>query len=309
METRVMIGGEYSHLIPSLLSKKRSGLVHSIFNNGFNIKMDDSLVFIGNKKSGLLPFGIHLQEDMRFVVPLVKACEPVRWNERTSTLEFPNLTISLMKGENFRNEVLGPKSKRDFQIGFDRLTTLLPAIEQPTGLDIDITGFLKRFQEEDQIENPESEKYLFRLMNAAMSNDTYFIEQTLRYFLGRGKGLTPSGDDLLVGFLAFDSAVHFTSPLFYKTLSDLLENEPITTDVGKEYLKYALKHEFSSSVTDVVNLLGTGNVNVFYEAFVRLLEVGHTSGLDTLLGILTGMLAFNNPLAQRQLNNFGNEGV
>ena len=296
MQTGVMIGGEYSHLIPFLLSNKRSGHVHSIFNNGFNIKMDDSLVFIGNKKSGLLPFGIHLQEDMRYVVPLVKTCESVRWNERTSMLEFPNLTISLIKGKGFRNEVSALQSNRDLQIGFDRLITLLTSIAQPNGLEIDISGFLKRFHAGDQIENPESEKYLFRLINVAMSNDTYFIEKTLRYFLGRGKGLTPSGDDLLVGFLAFDSIVNFASPLFYTILSDLLENEPITTDVGKEYLRYAIKHEFSSTVTDVVNLLGKGSVNDFYEAFVRLLEVGHTSGLDTLFGILTGMLTFKNPL-------------
>lgn len=281
--------GEYSSVIPLLLSKKRSGHVHSIFSNGFNITMEDSLVFIGNKKSGRLPFGIHLLAEMTEVVSLVSNQEPVRWNEETSTLEFTNMSISLRKGQGFENSVA---PLEDFQTGFDELLSRLIVIGEPTGLDIYIDDFIERFVSSGEKKQPESEQFLFRLINAAASSDRYEIEKTLRYFLGRGRGLTPSGDDLLVGFLAFDSSAHFVSPVFYQHLSDLIERELITTDVGREYVRYALKHEFSSTVTDVVNHLSSAAG--LDDAFERLLGVGHSSGLDTLFGILTGMLAFNN---------------
>lgn len=297
MKTGAFIGGEYSYHIPLLLSKKRSGYVHSVFNNGFNIVMDDSLVFIGNKKSGLLPFGIHLQEDMAKVVQLVDQREPVSWNEGTASLEFSKLSIRLGKGEGFKNGVASLRSNHDLQTGFERLVSGLSAISEPTGLDINIGDFLKKFDYVGEKECSEAERLIVTLMHVAMSSDADAIESTLRYFLGRGKGLTPSGDDMLIGFLAFDSIVHFVSPSFYQTLSDLLERELLTTDVSREYLRYALNNEFSSSVTDVVNSL-SGNNESFHDAFNRLLDVGHSSGLDTLFGILVGMLAFKNPIEQ-----------
>ena len=250
--------GEYSSVIPLLLSKKRSGHVHSIFSNGFNISMDDSLIFIGNQKSGRLPFGIHLQAEMIEVVSLVSNQEPVRWNEETSSLEFPNMSISLKKGQGFENAVAPLKSMMAFQMGFARLLSRLTSIAEPTGLDIHIDDFMKKLDAVGEVNWLETERFLISLVNAAVSSDRYEIEKTLRYFLGRGRGLTPSGDDMLVGFLAFDSSAHFVSPVFYQQLSDLIERELITTDVGREYLRYALKHEFSSTVTDVVNHLSNG---------------------------------------------------
>ncbi|MFK9089910.1 DUF2877 domain-containing protein [Bacillus salipaludis] len=78
----------------------------------------------------------------------------------------------------------------------------------------------------------------------------------------------------------------------------LLESEPITTDVSREYLRYAARHEFSSTVTELVNLLANGDTSNFQYTFQNLLGVGHSSGLDTIFGILIGMLAF-----KKQPNN------
>ena len=50
-----------------------------------------------------------------------------------------------------------------------------------------------------------TESYLIMLIEVVMSSDERLIEEALRYFLGRGKGLTPSGDDMIVGILAFDA--------------------------------------------------------------------------------------------------------
>ncbi len=131
-------------------------------------------------------------------------------------------------------------------------------------------------------------------MKAAMSSDELLMDKAFRYFLGRGNGLTPSGDDMIVGLLAFDAVTDFLSTRFYEKLSELIEGESITTDVAREYLRYALKQEYSSTVSNMVNTLASGNVNNFKEVFQNLLGVGHSSGLDTLFGILIGMLTFKN---------------
>jgi hypothetical protein len=287
------LGGEYSYLIPLLLFEKNIGQVHSIFANGFNIKMGDSLIFIGNQKNGLLPFGIHLTPvDTSRVVSLIKNNETVYWNEETSTLEFSEMTISLKKGCSFKNEVYPITRNVLYKDNLSTIKALLIPNDQPTGLDIYINEFLCKYEEGFDKNLSEGEQYVLWLIDAVLTNDQFLIEKTLRFFLGRGKGLTPSGDDLLVGLLAFDSVTNFISVAFYEKISDLVEKESITTDVSKEYLRYSLRHEFSSTVTDVVNALGSDTPVLDLEAFERLLVVGHSSGLDTLFGILVGMLGY-----------------
>lgn len=294
-----LFGEEFSNLVPLLLFQHGKGRVHSIFNNGFNIKMDDSLVFIGNNKNGLLPFGIHLQgEDTFKAVSIVKNGETVFWNTTKNSLELPTFAISLDKGNSFKNNVSIITNNRVFETGFERLCSQLSLIKVLTGLDVDIHQFLQKYNFTGEKKWIGAEPHVITLIEVAITNDSYLIEKVLRYFLGRGKGLTPSGDDMIVGLLAFDAIANFISASFYQQLSKVLESEPITTDVSREYLRYALKHEFSSTVSDMVNTLTIGDGSNIDRAFRNLLGVGHSSGLDTLFGILIGMLAFKSQSEQ-----------
>ncbi len=295
MNNYILFGEEYSYLIPPLLSQNENGYVHSRFSNGFNIKMKDSLVFIGNTKNGLLPFGIHLQgEDTFRAVSSVKNGEPVLWNSATNSIEFSELAISLEKGKSFKNELIPLKSREIFKDRFEQFCSQLKQIESRTGLDVSINEFVNRYKAAGEKNWHGVELYLLKLMEAAMSDDEMSIEEALRYFLGRGQGLTPSGDDMIVGLLAVDAVSSFLSDGFYQKVSELIEGESVTTDVAKEYLRYALKQEYSSTISDVVNALAGGNTSDFEKVFHDLIGVGHSSGLDTAFGILIGMLVLEN---------------
>ncbi len=295
MNNGTLFGEEYSYLVPLLLCKKGSGHVHSRFTNGFNINMGDSLVFIGNNKNGLLPFGIHLLDDnIGWAVSSVNNGDPATWNRNTNSIELPGISISLELGKSFKNELTALKSRSVFETSFERFCLQLMKIEEQTGLDVSIHNFLNKVHIARDQKWMDVEPYLILLIKAARSSDEALIEKVLRYFLGRGKGLTPSGDDMIVGLLAFDAVSRFLSTPFYQKLSALIEGESITTDVAKEYLRYALKQEYSSTVSDMVNILASGNASNFEKVFQNLLGVGHSSGLDTLFGILIGMLVFKN---------------
>lgn len=288
-----LFGEDYSYLVPLLLYQNENGHVHSRFANGFNIKMGDSLVFIGNKKNGLLPFGIHLkEEDIFTAVSSVNNGDSVIWNRSTNSIELPGVTISIEKGKSFKNELTTLKSETIFKDSLERFCLQLIEIEERTGLDISFREFLKKYYASDEQNWLGAESYLNMLMEAAESRDEGLMEKVLRYFLGRGQGLTPSGDDMIVGLLAFDAVSHFLSASFYEKVSELIEGESITTDVAREYLRYALKQEFSSTVSNMVNALAYGDATNFEKVFHDLIGVGHSSGLDTILGILLGMLTF-----------------
>ena len=113
----------------------------------------------------------------------------------------------------------------------------------------------------------------------------------MRYFLGRGMGLTPSGDDLLVGLLSIDSGYSLLDNRFRTILLELLETKSLTTIVSETYLRYAAQHKYSTTIVSFV-----GELNEHYTGsqikvdFKNILTNGSTSGLDTMTGMLFGIL-------------------
>lgn len=116
-----------------------------------------------------------------------------------------------------------------------------------------------------------------------------------RWLIGRGPGLTPSGDDMLTGMLAVFIAAGIPVHLFLPPADQLAL---LTTSVSCSYLNSARVGEFSTPVLGVIRSLqawrDTGR------ALHRLLTVGHTSGADTVLGIA---------LAQRWLQIADSRGM
>ena len=104
-----------------------------------------------------------------------------------------------------------------------------------------------------------------------------------RLWLGKGPGLTPSMDDMLIGMMlsawcsgqmSRNSGHHF-----FRASGDL---HAATTQVSVNYLRYASKGCFASPLLHVVNALQCGRR--IEPAVEALLAMGHTSGADTLLG-------------------------
>lgn len=111
--------------------------------------------------------------------------------------------------------------------------------------------------------------------------------------IGLGPGLTPSGDDMLVGALAALYCDKGMRTKLYRqpALDHTLPLTQLTTTVSSCYLKQAGKGYFSLSLLHVVSSLARRR-NVA-KAITRLLNHGHTSGADTLLGLSLGVRWLN----------------
>jgi hypothetical protein len=290
---------EYHQHIPLLLKKYKSGYVHSKFSNGMNIRMGDCLLFIGTTKNGHLPFGIHMhKQTIQQLIDGIKEFSSVTWNDESEQLSFENnLIVSFNKAipyKNYVKKLIG--SKKTLIPYLAEFAAVLNNHAESTGLDLNIKQFLYLEDETDgqvsfQADN-ETGKQVCALINAVFSSDRQEIEKVVRYFLGRGKGLTPSGDDHIVGLLAIHTITEAFHPIFLETVKDLIEQESLTTDISKEYLSYALKGEFSSSVANVMNDLTVNNRQVDLEKhLLSLMSMGHSSGVDTAFGMLIGIAA------------------
>jgi hypothetical protein len=294
MKEFIFYGEEHHSDLPLLLSENNLGRVHSIFQNGVNIKMGNFLIFIGNTKNGRLPFGIHLEED---VLDDFMACVQddlvVCW--KGFSLYFANkeklMKLDLQTSTPFVNSIPKCRPEKVSFPSFEQFVALCIDNGEPIGIDDLYTDqFLLYYLNNQEIEQTELAIKVSDLMKAVLSEDEEFIGQTLRFFLGRGKGLTPSGDDILVGLLAVHAVSGMFSQTFLHVLKEIIQAEPITTDVSIEYLQYALNGKFSSVIVHIMNDILTEESTELKQHFSDLVQVGHSSGVDSSFGILLGML-------------------
>jgi hypothetical protein len=116
--------------------------------------------------------------------------------------------------------------------------------------------------------------------------------------IGLGPGATPSGDDLLVGFIAGLTATdHPGAEAFAAGIARAAPG--LTTSVAECYLLHAGRLEFSERVQDTVVAVLTGPERGLDRAVTAALAWGASSGADLLVGLLLGIQASAPGLASR----------
>ena len=121
------------------------------------------------------------------------------------------------------------------------------------------------------------------------------LENAVRALVGFGPGLTPSGDDAIVGTLAILHALGL-SHLVGRLASVLAGLVGRTTIVATHQLRRAVVGDFAEPIVAVVEALawwsGSGACGPVGAALRTLLGVGATSGADTLLGMIVALETF-----------------
>jgi len=144
-----------------------------------------------------------------------------------------------------------------------------------------------------------------QLLQAVTEDDGDRFEEAWGSLVGIGPGLTPAGDDFLVGFLAVLTC--FSSP-FYKRLKSDNRIEALkekarhkTVTIASQFLTSALDGVFSEILYLIFTSLITQRKNRGYAhsmcsakenpmAIKCFLNWGHSSGTDTLAGVVLGFL-------------------
>ncbi len=124
---------------------------------------------------------------------------------------------------------------------------------------------------------------------ASSCADSRAASASLAQLVGLGIGLTPSGDDFIIGALAIGRALALPEAVDGLTSAmDGLAQK--TTLVSRHYLMSAVRGRFSKNVLDVVKFLfddeDSSSVRKLTAACESLLNHGSTSGTDTLAGML-----------------------
>lgn len=111
-------------------------------------------------------------------------------------------------------------------------------------------------------------------------------------FIGKGMGLTPSHDDTLIGMLLssfFD--IRAKEAILPNKLSSFIPQTTLaklpqlTTYVSVAYYQSALTGHFSLPLLRLVKALHSADINKIHQSMHTVMQLGHTSGCDTLLGM------------------------
>jgi hypothetical protein len=127
----------------------------------------------------------------------------------------------------------------------------------------------------------------------------------LARLLGRGPGLTPTGDDVLAGALVTLNALG--SPLAATLGAAVTAAAPdATTTVSAGLLRHAAVGECIPQLEDLIDAVRTGSEDPAAGALARtagaLLAVGHCSGAGLLHGVLVGVAIAHARLARGVLH-------
>lgn len=156
----------------------------------------------------------------------------------------------------------------------------------------DTGGFALLFQETEENTDDLSlillaaRKHIQHGSELCLRGDYREAALTLTHLLGLGTGLTPSGDDFLCGVLAgLSLAGKSRHPFTGYLKSEIAGRLSDTIDISAAFLSCALEDQFSLQVKSLLSLPSSEALLSSFQ------EIGHSSGTDTLCGILWSLQA------------------
>jgi uncharacterized protein DUF2877 len=134
------------------------------------------------------------------------------------------------------------------------------------------------------IGTPAAAVHISALRTALLADEVAAAEQASVALIGLGIGLTPSGDDFLVGLLA---GLEATDDPMRDALAAVIAREAPgrTTEFGAALLEHACRGEFSQRLHDVLIAIAARDALGLAPAIQRATAYGATSGADTLAGL------------------------
>lgn len=239
-----------------------SGAVHSAFRRAVNLRMEDALLCIAAPDVGGAHHCINVAEkDLSFFEP----GQPVRFSSAGVTVG--GTYISLQNVPLYRSP-LSPSL---------RGTASGPII-------LRFKQIMDRKAPQAGI-HPGYEPGLLHLLH------TTEPAAAAARLIGFGPGLTPAGDDILLGYLAIYAHMGGEKKRLFALRNAVIKNLPRTTDISAQMLRDAVSGYFSDRAARVVAALCRGELESLDVLLPRLMETGATSGSDMAAGMYAALCA------------------
>jgi hypothetical protein len=284
--------------VGSRVRSRFAGRVHSVFRRACNIETDDGpLVTVLAQGQGNLPHGIRsaLPEAADFRA-LLSVGYAVVADGVCVRIPQAGITMDLSGASVWHCGLAAGIVDLDSDETLSALLLVRAILEKqapPSGF----APLLLRDEDPDSLLDRAMQKRLrhtLPLLEAAtVSLNPANAAQALAELIGLGSGLTPSGDDFIVGYLAALFSRHSRAQVlqpFLAALSDTLARLVASGNlISRQFILDALEGEFSESLAELVSAISARDGARLRASAAQLVRIGHSSGADSLTGLLFGL--------------------
>jgi len=135
--------------------------------------------------------------------------------------------------------------------------------------------------------------WLVDLVKAVRYENLEGVKGAARKLIGLGPGLSPSADDALSGFTAslwWVSRSLSRGKKYVKRINETIVScSGTTTMLSQQLLRHAAKGETNERVGELLDAILAGTTPDVEKGAEEVLQIGETSGIDMMVGILLGI--------------------
>ena len=253
-----------------------TGKVDSIFDHVINIKTNQNNGLALTDQSIILaPYHIklnnnkfnkiknHINEKSTIIIENNK----IIFDNKIIKFQNKQIYKGIIKKTNYKNELIIKNTEK-----------VLKNFAKRGSLDDTIVNYKEIVNNLNKISNP-LQKHFYTILKEIING-----QKNVNDLLGLGIGLTPTGDDFIVGYL---SAVESGLCKDKYTFRDGLTTKDIfnkTTRVSALHLKGVLEHRYNAKLVELYKNIDDSDI-IYIKNAKELLEIGSTSGIDMLSGI------------------------
>ncbi|TQI78244.1 uncharacterized protein DUF2877 [Serratia fonticola] len=139
-----------------------------------------------------------------------------------------------------------------------------------------------------------------RIVTLGLTDSPEQLAGEVNALIGYGRGLTPDGDDYLLGYMAALwpwrklPAIASHDSVMRRLIGSQLA---CTNDISRHYLARALEGHFSAPIDQLMSVLGSATSTTQVQAAaLEVMQFGASSGVDCLAGILHGLRTLRSSL-------------
>ncbi|GAC1349390.1 MAG: hypothetical protein NVSMB27_22100 [Ktedonobacteraceae bacterium] len=282
----------YSTLLATAVAgKAQRGMIHSAFNAAANIVFPGEVVLSLNAaNSPRMPNGLELSASSgTYPFTALRPGMPVIFGAQRLLIEAANCSLDL-----------------------SHCTQWDPHIARPTQLDRDsiaknrrwLAGYLAASPSssgQSQGTSQDSSPFFADALKgcrppsfAALESDHHIdVLPMAGRLCGRGPGLTPTGDDILAGWMAINWLLYGPQPRLLEAFQHIMTVAGRQTHLlSRCWLGYAAEGNVAQPIKALLETINSANETMLITATRTVSAMGATSGYDLLQGILLGLHVF-----------------
>lgn len=244
--------------------------IHSIFKRVVNIKTPKGLISVVTNSIGKSASCIVIDQEKNFLEADINSGDLVRIDR--NVLIFDSMVIDMNNAQVWNDIIDNNFRWEKSKINLENIKAFKSSVDR---YNLSNSAWKKLQYDKDfkeRIKNLKSKK----------------PSEAVKGLIGLGPGLTPTGDDVLLGFLSIVNTCDDFIPVRETFIIELLSNLKYTSDISGCFLKMAAENHYHEYVQNLIYSMVIGLPESVCISVKKLLSIGATSGADIATGMYLG---------------------